>query len=61
MLIGVRRYGGEYAVMYGDSLIVTADSKTAAYNKTSSEKLAMQWAQNLIRVIPLGKSRTEGP
>ena len=60
-LITVRRYGGEYAVMHGDSLIVTADSKTAAYNKTSSEKLAKQWAANLRRVIPLAKSRTEGP
>ena len=60
-LITVRRHGGEYAVMHGDSLIVTADSKTAAYNKTSSEKLAKQWAANLKRVIPLAKSRTEGP
>ena len=60
-LITVRRYGGEYAVMHGDSLIVTADSNTAAYNKTSSEKLANQWAANLKRVIPLAKVRTEGP
>jgi len=60
-LITVRKYGGEYAVMHGDSLIVTADSKTAAYNKTSSEQLANQWAANLKRVIPLAKARTEGP
>jgi hypothetical protein len=60
-LITVRKYGGEYAVMHKDSLIVTADSKTAAYNKTSSEELAKQWAANLKRVIPLAKARTEGP
>ena len=60
-LITVRKYGGEYAVMHKDSLIVTADSKTAAYNKTSSEKLAKQWAANLKRVIPLAKAPTEGP
>jgi len=60
-LITVRRYGGEYAVMHGDSLVATADSKTAAFNKTSSEKLANQWAANLKRVIPLAKVRTEGP
>ena len=60
-LITVRKYGGEYAVMHGDSLIVTADSKTAAYNKTSPENLAKQWAANLRRVIPLAKAKTESP
>lgn len=60
-LITVRKFGGEYAVMHADSLIVTADSKTAAMNKTTSLKLAEQWAANLRRVIPLAKSQTEGP
>ena len=60
-LITIRQYGDEYAVMHKDSLIVTADSKTAAYNKTGSEKLANEWAANLKRVIPLAKARTEGP
>lgn len=60
-LIRVRKYGGEYAVMHRDSLIVTADSKTAARNRTSSKKLAKQWAANLKRVIPLAKAKTEGP
>jgi hypothetical protein len=59
--ITVRRYGGEYSVMHKDSLIVTADSETAALNQTSSEKLANQWAANLRRVIPMAKARTEGP
>ncbi len=60
-LITVRRYCGEYAVMHKNCLIVIADSKTAAYNKTSSEKLAKEWAANLKRVIPLAKAKTEGP
>ena len=58
-LITVRKYGGEYAVMHQDSLIVTADSKTAAFNKTSSKELATQWAANLKRVIPKAKALTE--
>lgn len=60
-MITVRKYGSEYAVMHGDSLIATADSKTAAYNKSSSKELANQWAVNLKRVIPMAKARTEGP
>ena len=60
-LITVRKYSGEYAVMHGDSLIVTADSKTAAFNKTSSKELANQWAANLKRVIPKAKALTESP
>ena len=60
-LITVRKYGGEYAVMHGDSLIVTADSATAAYNKTSSKELATKWAANLKRVIPMAKALTESP
>ncbi|MHB1001998.1 MAG: hypothetical protein ACYC27_22380 [Armatimonadota bacterium] len=59
--ITVRQYGDEYAVMHKDSMIVTADSKTAAYNKTSSKKLANQWSANLKRVIPMAKALTEGP
>ena len=58
-LITVRKYGGEYAVMHGDSLIVTADSKTAAFNNTSSKELATQWAANLKRVIPKAKALTD--
>ena len=60
-LITVRKYGVEYAVMYADSLIVTVDTETASLNKTSSENLAKQWAENLRRVIPLAKADTEGP
>lgn len=60
-LITVRKFGGEYAVMHGDSLIVTADSETASLNHTSSQKLAEHWAANLKRVIPTAKGRTEGP
>ena len=55
-LITVRKSGNEYGVVYRDTLIVTADSQAAAYNKTSSENLANQWAANLKRVIPLAKA-----
>ena len=55
-LITVRRYGNDYGIMYGDNLVVTADAKTAVYNKTTTEALAKIWAENLKKVIPLAKA-----
>jgi hypothetical protein len=59
--ITVRKAGCEYAVMHKESLIVTADTEAAAFNKTTCEKLANVWAANLRRVIPLAKAKTDGP
>lgn len=58
-LITVRKSGADYAIMYRDSLIVTVDTNTAAYNKTSTQGLANQWAANLRRVIPTAKALNE--
>jgi hypothetical protein len=55
-LISVRKFGCEYALAYSGDLIVTADSKTAELNGTSTKQLADQWASNLRRVIPLAKA-----
>jgi hypothetical protein len=58
-LITVRKFGSEYAVAYNGDLIVTADSKTAKLNDTTTKKLAEKWAANLKRVIPTAKAKTE--
>lgn len=42
----------EYVVLIGDHLIITADRETAKINKTTPEKLAEIWAENLRKVIP---------
>lgn len=55
-LITVRKSGNEYAVMYKNDLIATADNKTSELDGTSTEKLANKWAANLRRVIPLAKA-----
>lgn len=46
----------EYAVLIGDNIIITADKETARFNKTTPEKLANIWAENLRRVIPKAKA-----
>ncbi len=47
----------EYAVFIGGNLIITADKETAKFNKTTPEKLANIWADNLRRVIPEAKAQ----
>ncbi|MDI6828048.1 MAG: hypothetical protein QME62_06150 [Armatimonadota bacterium] len=47
----------EYAVFIGGNLIITADKETAKFNKTTPEKLANIWAENLRRVIPKAKAQ----
>jgi len=47
----------EYVVLMGDTLIITVDKETAAFNKTTPEKLANIWADNLRRVIPKAKAQ----
>jgi len=46
-LITVSKPGNEYALAYGNELIVTADSKSAKLNGASTQKLAPKWAANL--------------
>ncbi len=43
-------------IMAGDKLIITVDKETAAFNKTTPQKLAEAWATTLRRVIPKAKS-----
>ena len=50
----------EYVVMVGDNLIITADSATAKYNKSTPQQLAEIWAANLRRVIPQAKNKSVG-
>lgn len=52
--VGVRNK--EYVVLVGNTIIITADSQTAKFNKTTPEKLANIWADNLRRVIPKAKA-----
>ena len=50
----------EYVVMVGDNLIITADSATAKFNKSTPQQLAEMWAANLRRVIPKAKNKSVG-
>ena len=50
----------EYVVTVGDNLIITADSATAKFNKSTPQQLAEMWAANLRRVIPKAKNKSVG-
>lgn len=58
--IKIKKMGQDYAVMYGKTLIVTVDKATADDNMVSTKKLARQWANNLIRVLPKAKAENCG-
>ena len=47
----------EHVVLIGDNLIITADKRTAEFNKATPEQLAKIWATNLRRVIPKAKAQ----
>jgi hypothetical protein len=49
--IGVTRYGREYVVTARGTGLITADSVTAAVNRTSAPGLAALWANNLRRQL----------
>ncbi|HUV04352.1 MAG TPA: hypothetical protein VMX94_04520 [Armatimonadota bacterium] len=50
----------EYVVLIGDKVIITADKRTAEFNKSKPEQLANIWAANLRRVIPKAKAQPTG-
>ena len=56
--VKVARQNGEWVVLIGNKLIITADQNTAAYNKSTPEQLANMWAANLRRVIPKAKNNS---
>lgn len=53
--VGVRNK--EHVVLIGDKVIITADKRTAQFNKSTPEQLANMWAANLRRVIPKAKAQ----
>lgn len=58
--VKVAQQNGEWVVLIGSELIITADTATAKFNKTTTQGLAETWAANLRRVIPKAKSKSEG-
>ena len=50
----------ECVVLIGGNVIITADSATAKYNKSTPQQLAEIWAANLRRVIPQAKNKSVG-
>ena len=47
----VARLNGEYVVMAGDQLVITADSYHAAQNHTTPKQLATIWRNNLTQAV----------
>jgi hypothetical protein len=58
--VRVAQQNGEWVVMIGNELIITADGDTAKYNHSTPEELANTWAANLRRAIPQAKSKSTG-
>ncbi|MDH7569626.1 MAG: hypothetical protein QHJ73_08580 [Armatimonadota bacterium] len=55
--IRVAQMNGEYVVVAGDQLIVTADAYHASVNGTTPEKLAAQWRSNLAEAYRAEQAR----
>ena len=51
---------GEYCVMIGKNLIITADKDTARYNQATPKQLAEMWASNIRKAIPKAKAEKGG-
>jgi hypothetical protein len=58
--VAVKMVGKEAAIYVRNQLIITADSTTAKFNKTTPEKLAATWAANLRKALPLASHRERG-
>jgi plastocyanin len=50
--IRAARVDGEWAVVAGDELIITADSRHAMLNRTTPQNLARMWSDNLLAALP---------
>ncbi len=58
--VKVAQQNGEWVVLIGNELIITADSATAQYNHSTPQQLAEMWAQNLRIAIPKAKNPSVG-
>lgn len=58
--VTVAHRNGEWVVLIGNELIITADSATAKYNHTTPQQLAEIWANNLRVAIPKAKNPSVG-
>ncbi|MHB1457353.1 MAG: hypothetical protein ACYC0V_10615 [Armatimonadota bacterium] len=59
-MVKVANVNGEYCVMIGSDLIITADKDTARYNQATPKQLAEMWASNIRRVLPKAKAEKDG-
>lgn len=58
--LAIQKIGNDVVIVYTDKLIVTVDLKTARANKTTSQRQATQWRDNLRRVVPDAKALDKG-
>ncbi len=58
--VRVTQQNGEWVVMIGNRMIITADEETARFNHSTTKELATTWANNLKRVIPQAKNQSTG-
>lgn len=54
--VRVQKVGADHAILIGNKLIATADTRTAAANRMTTRQLADLWAANLARAILQFKS-----
>lgn len=59
-MVKVANVNGEYCVMIGSDLIITADKDTARYNQATPKQLAEMWASNIRIAIPKAKAGKGG-